>query len=169
VETGSLQLTPSWVAGAVVRARGFGITSNGLAMLEGVSATGTTTTTASFFDGAPNVSYRVPSEFKTGLAYTGPRGETEFDLLVFAGAGEYNVYTSGQPVTIVTGSAGSAPTATDYRPAPPVIDSTAVVKFAVGGHLNLTSNRSWVAHGGYATDRSPVRSTGHGVHEREPS
>jgi hypothetical protein len=43
-----------------------------------------------------------------------------------------------------------------YRAVPPVIDSTAVVNLAVGGHLNLTSNRSWVVHGGYATDRSPV-------------
>jgi hypothetical protein len=39
---------------------------------------------------------------------------------------------------------------------PPVIDSTAVVNIAIGGHLNLTSDRSWTLHGGYATDRSPV-------------
>jgi hypothetical protein len=150
------QLTPSWIAGAVVRTRGFGIRSTGLAMLEGVSSTGTTTTTGSFFDSDPDVTYRVPSEFKTGLAYTGKRAEAEVDLLVFAGAGEYQAYSSNQPVTIVIGSAGTAPSATDYKPVAPVIDSTAVVNVAIGGHLNLTSDRSWIVHGGYAADGSPV-------------
>jgi hypothetical protein len=150
------QLTPSWIAAAVVRTRGFGIRSSGLAMLEGVSSTGATTTTGSFFDDAVEVSYRVPSEFKTGLAYAGRRAEAEFDLLVFAGAGAYEAYSSNQPVTIVTGSTGSAPTATDYKAVAPVIDSTAVVNLAIGGHFNLTSDSSWVVHGGYATDRSPV-------------
>lgn len=151
------QLTPSWVAAAVVRTRGFGIHSSGLAMLEGVSDTGATTTTGSFFDANPNVSYRVPFEVKTGLAYNAPRGEAEFDLLWFGSAGKYQAYISNQPVTIVFGSnGGTAPSATTYSVVPPVIDSIAVVNVAIGGHLNLTSDRSWIVHGGFGTDRSPV-------------
>jgi len=151
------ELTPSWIAAAVVRTRGLGIRSTGLAMLEGVSGGGTSTTTGSFFDDNPEASYRIPMEFKTGLAYVGSRGQAEFDLLTFSGTGEYLAYTTTKPVTVVTGaSTGTLPSAVDYTAAPPTIDSTGVINVALGGQLKLKSDGSWVVHGGYGTDRSPV-------------
>lgn len=151
------QLTPSWVAAAVIRTGGLGIYSSGLAMLEGLSDSGATTTTGSFFDAGPEVTYRVPFEVKTGLAYTSKRGEAEFDLLWFDGAGEYQAYASSQPVIVVVDpGSGSSPSVTNYTARPPVIDSNGVVNVAIGGHFDLRSDRSWVVHGGFGTDRSPV-------------
>jgi len=154
---GQYDLTPEWTAAAVVRTRGFGIRSTGLATLEGVSSSNAGTTTASFFDDGPDVSYRVPFEFKTGIAFTRPRGQAEVDLLIYTGGDPYNAYETSRPVTVVASSGnGTAPTATDYAARPPVIDPKTVANLAVGGHFKLTPEGAWTVHGGFATDMSPV-------------
>jgi hypothetical protein len=153
---GQYDLTPEWTAAAVVRTRGFGIRSTGLATLEGVSATNAGTTTASFFDDGPDVSFRVPFEFKTGLAYTKPRGQAEIDLLIYAGGDPYNAYETSRPVTVLVSSGGSAPSQTDFTARPPVIDPKTVVNLALGGHFKLSPDGAWTVHGGFATDMSPV-------------
>ena len=47
---GQYDVTPTVTVGAVMRTRGWGLTSGGMAMLEGVPSTSSTTATASFFD-----------------------------------------------------------------------------------------------------------------------
>ncbi len=150
-------LTPSLKAGVVVRSRGLSVWSSGLSMLEGESTTAATTITASFLDDDLDVSYRLPLEFKTGLAFTGSRGQAEFDLLVFSGTGEYRAFESNQSVTVLVDAGnGNPPSATDYAANPSTIHTQAVADIALGGRLNLTSNGSWTLHAGYGTDRSPV-------------
>jgi hypothetical protein len=102
------------------------------------------------------VSFRVPFEFKTGLAYTKPRGQAEIDLLIYAGGDPYNAYETSRPVTVLVSSGGSAPSQTDFTARPPVIDPKTVVNLALGGHFKLSPDGAWTVHGGFATDMSPV-------------
>jgi opacity protein-like surface antigen len=150
-------LTPNVILGAVYRTRGFGLYSHGFSMLEGVSASDAGTSTASYFEDAPDTAYRVPSEFKAGAALVASRVEVEVDLLVYRGAGEYLAFTGARPVTVITApGAGRPPLVSEHPARASVIDSRTVVDVAAGGHLELTSSGSWIVHGGYGTSRSPV-------------
>ena len=122
-----------------------------------MSAVGTTKTTASFFDASPDVTARVPLEVKLGAAYVGRRGQIEFDVLTYAGAGTYLAVESSQPLTVLSDPGlGGPPTRQVFSMNPVVVDSRAVVNVAVGGLYNVTSNGTWRIHGGFSTDRSPV-------------
>ena len=141
-----------------MRTPGIGILSDGSSSLEGVSRIGSTTTTASFFDDAGTVEFKIPFEFKAGAAYTFPRGQIEVDLLTHFGAGVYDGFATDNPTTILSDAGTGSVTVQSLNTTPQVIDSRAVVNVAVGGHYTLTSNGTWVLHAGYATDLSPVGS-----------
>jgi len=155
---GKYDVTPRIAAGIVLRSQGVRIYSTGLSLLEAQAATPTATTTASFFDDTVDVTYKIPFEFKTGVAYKGRRAQAEIDLLINAGSGQYALYKTTEPVTIVSGSSstGSTPSAIEYPATPPVIHSQAIVNVAIGGQMNLTDSGSWTVHAGYSSDRSPV-------------
>lgn len=150
-------LTPNIIFGAVVRSRGFGVFASGFSMLEGTSSSELGTSTASYFEDAPETEYRVPFELKTGAAYLAGRGEIEIDLLYYDGAGEYAAITPATRVTVITAPGGGRPpVVAEYASRPSVVDSRAVFNVAIGGHFDVTENGAWVAHGGYGTERSPV-------------
>jgi len=151
-------ITSQFQVGAVLRTAGLGVMSSGSLTLEGVSRAGTTTNTASFFEDEGTVEYRIPFEAKAGAAYSFARGQIEIDLLTHLGAGVYEGVTSARQTTVLTDAGTGLITAQQVPSVPSVIDSRAVVNIAIGGHYNLTTDRKWVLHGGYATDRSPVGS-----------
>jgi long-subunit fatty acid transport protein len=151
------RLTPTIQIGAVLRTPGLGLTSSGDASLDGVVQAGTTTATSGFFDPDSSVEYRLPLAFKAGAAWIGTRGQVEFDVLTYSGTGEYTAIESRQPVTtVVDGGQGVPPVSSQVAYQGARVDSRAVVNVAIGGRYRLWSNRSWLLHGGYASDRSPV-------------
>ena len=147
---------PTFRIGALVRTPGLRAYQSGSYFYEGLARTGAATTTRSLFaDG--DVQYRLPFEFKVGAAYTGERARLEVDLLTWAGAGTYEAFTTDSAVTITTDpGTGAAPSVRTVAYTPQVVDARAVVNVAVGGQVHLTPGGSWMLHGGYATDRSPV-------------
>ena len=75
-----IEITPSVHLGLVMRTRGLGVTASGSASLEGLARVGGSTVTSSFFDPDASVEYRLPSEFKGGLAWLGKRAQIEADV-----------------------------------------------------------------------------------------
>ncbi len=118
---------------------------------------GTTTITASFFDPKPDVTFKLPFEFKAGAAWIGSLAQVEVDLLTYTGGDPYQALQSTESWTIITDpGTGGTPAAQHLPFEQSVIDPQAVVDLALGGQVNLTSSGSWKLHGGYATDRSPA-------------
>ncbi len=141
----------------VVRTPGIGLWSSGSYFQEGLSEIGASTTTASFFETAPELTVRIPLEVKLGAVYVGRRVQVEVNLLTYAGAGAYNAFQSSQTLTALTDPGlGGVPTERAYPFEPVVVDSRAVVNVAVGGLYRLTADGRWQVHGGFSTDRSPV-------------
>lgn len=150
-------VTPTVRVGAVFRSAGLGVISSGFTSIEGLSSVGPTTTSASFFDKEGEVQYKIPTEFRGGVSWTGARAQLEADVLTYTGRGQYDAYTSTQPVTIINDPGqGAAPTVQLLPYVPKVVDSRSVVNIAMGGHYNVTSNGMWTLHAGFSTDNSPV-------------
>ncbi len=152
-----IEITPSVHLGLVMRTRGLGVTASGSASLEGLARVGGSTVTSSFFDPDASVEYRLPSEFKGGLAWLGKRAQIEADVSAYSGRGQYQLVETANTVTTITDNGQGTPAVTEQRPyVSPAVDSRAVVNVALGGHYNLSESGTWTLHGGYATDRSPV-------------
>jgi len=150
-------VTPAFRVGALVRTPGVAVSRSGSFVHEGSASIGTATTTASFFEPSAEVEYRVPFEFKAGAALLMRRFQLEFDMAAWAGGEPYAVFRSGQTWTIIADSGLGAPPAVQSPSfTSPVVDPAAVVNIAVGGQYHLTESGSWMIHGGFATDRSPV-------------
>ncbi len=142
---------------AVVRSPGLALWSSGERYLDGVATSGPTKISASLFEQDGRVTFRVPVEVRGGAAYVGSRGEIEIDVFAHGGGGTYEAFRGSAPILVVRDSGtGDAPSEQEYQPNPSTIDSQAVVNVAVGGQLKLTASGSWIIHGGFATDRSPV-------------
>jgi hypothetical protein len=151
------RVTPTIQIGAVLRTPGLGLASSGDASLDGVVHAGTTTATSGFFDPDSSVECRLPLAFKVGAAWIGTRGQVEVDVFTYAGTGRYTAIESRQPVTtVVDAGQGAPPVSRQVAYQGASIDSRTVVNVAFGGRYRLWSNRSWLLHGGYASDRSPV-------------
>jgi hypothetical protein len=152
-----LKVGPEFSLGAAIRTPGLGITSAGDASLEGLAHAGTASAATAFFDPEASAEYRLPFEFKSGAAWTGSRAQVEADLFVYAGTGQYTAVASSEPVTIVFDpGSGESVRVSQIAYMGPQVDSRTVVNLAIGGRYQLTRDRSWALHGGYATDRSPV-------------
>jgi hypothetical protein len=150
-------LTPTVRVGLLVRTPGLNVKQSGSFTYEGLLESGSSTSTASFFDTTVDVQYRIPLEFKAGLAWVGPRAQVEVDVLTHAAGGRYSAYSTDQRWILVTDpGTGSQPSTQQPPLATPSIDSRAVTNIAIGGQVRLKDGGSWTVHGGYATDRSPV-------------
>ncbi len=150
-------LTPAFRLGALIRTPGVAVSRSGSLTHEGTASLGTATTTASFFEPSGEVEYRIPFEFKAGAAVLMRRVQFEFDVNAWAGGDPYEAFRSAQTWTIVTDpGSGSAPAVQTPGLTPPVVDPDTVINIAVGGQYRLTESGSWMLHGGFATDRSPV-------------
>lgn len=150
-------VTPTLRVGLLLRTAGLTVKKSGSYTYEGLLRAGTSTSAASFFDTTVDVDYRIPLEFKAGVAWTGPRTQVEVDVLTHAAGGRYSAFSTDQAWILVTDS-GSGGQPAEQRPAftTPVVDSRAVTNIAIGGQVQLKEGGSWKVHGGYATDRSPV-------------
>jgi hypothetical protein len=150
-------VTPTLRVGLLVRTPGVRIWRGGSYTYEGLLKSGPSTTTASFFDTSADAEYRIPLEFKAGVAWAGPRAQMEADLLTHAAGGRYSAFSTDQTWTVVNDPGTGGPP-TEQRPAltAPVVDSRTVINVAIGGHVRLKEGGAWTVHGGYATDRSPV-------------
>ena len=152
-----IELTPSVHVGLVMRTPGLGITATGSASLEGLARAGGVTATTTFFDPDAEVEYRLPFEFKGGVAWLGKRAQLEADVFSYSGNGQYQLVTTTNVVaTISDHGQGGTPTTIEQPYVSPTVDARAVVNVAVGGRYHLTADGAWALHGGYATDRSPV-------------
>jgi hypothetical protein len=151
------RVTPTIQLGAMLRTAGLGVTSSGDVSLEGLAHAGTATAATAMFDPDASVEYRLPFEFKAGGAWIGSRAQLEVDVLSYAGTGRYTAIETAEQVTVALDpGTGGAVTVTQGRYQGAQIDSRTVVNVAVGGRYQLTADRTWTLHGGYATDRSPV-------------
>jgi len=150
-------LTPTVRVGAAVRTPGLAVLSSGSSIADAQATQGAATASASYFEDDGRIEYRLPLEFRGGLAWVGPRAQIECDVLMYAAAGRYTAFRSDQLWTVITDTgSGGPPAVTNIPPNPVVIDSRAVANIAIGGHVRLAPGGSWRLHGGYATDRSPV-------------
>jgi len=150
-------VTPALRLAAVVRSPGVSLKRSGSYTHEGQASLGLSTSTATFFDTDADVEYRLPLEFKAGLAWLGTRAQVEVDLVSYAAGGRYAAMHTEQTWTLLSDAGQGGPPSVQ-KPAlvVPFIDSCAVANVAVGGQVRLTPSGSWTIHGGYATDRSPV-------------
>jgi hypothetical protein len=143
--------------GAVMRTPGLGITASGDASLEGLVRAGPATVASGFFDPDVSTDYKLPFEFKAGVAWIGDRAEAELDVLTYSGTGDYTAVESDEPITLaVDNGQGGAPVVSELAYAGARIDARAIVNLAMGGRYQLTANRAWTLHAGFATDGSPV-------------
>ena len=150
-------VTPAFRVGALVRTPGVAISHGGSFTHEGSASVGSTTTTASFFDPSADVTYRIPFELKLGAALLLKRAQVELDVSTWAGTSPYQAFRTAQTWTIISDpGTGSAPAVQTPPVVPPVIDPNPVVNIAIGGRYALTEQGSWMIHGGFATDASPV-------------
>jgi long-subunit fatty acid transport protein len=151
------ELTPSFHLGLVMRTPGIGVTATGSASLEGLARTGGNTATTTFFDPDAGVEYRLPFEFRGGLAWLGKRAQLEADVFSYSGNGQYQLVTTTNTVTTISDNGqGGTPIIVEQPYVSPTVDARAVINVAVGGQYHLTESGAWALHGGYATDRSPV-------------
>jgi hypothetical protein len=150
-------VTPTLRVGLLVRTPGLRFWQSGSYTYEGLLESGPSTTTASFFDTSADAEYRIPLEFKAGVAWVRPRAQVEADLLTHAAGGRYSAFRTDH-TWIVVSDPGIGGLPTEQRPAltAPVVDSRTVINVAIGGHVRLKEGGAWTVHGGYATDRSPV-------------
>jgi hypothetical protein len=152
-----IELTPSVHLGLAMRTPGLGVFATGSASLEGLARVGSLTSTSSFFDPDPIVDYRLPFEFKGGVAWLGKRAQVEADVFAYSGKDPYQLLETANTVTTITDNGQGGPPVTVQRPyVSPTVHFASVVNVAVGGHYTLTEGGAWMLHGGYATDRSPV-------------
>ncbi len=152
-----IELSPSVHLGLVMRTPGIGVTATGSASLEGLARAGAATTTTTFFDPATDAEYRLPFEFKGGLAWLGKRAQIEADVLAYSGTGQYQLVDTANTVSTITDSGqGGAPITVEQPYVSPTVDARAVINVAVGGQYRLTESGAWALHGGYATNQSPV-------------
>ena len=150
-------ITPAFRLGALVRTPGLAISRSGSFSHEGAVSVGTATTTASFFEPGGDVEYRLPFEFKVGAAVLLTRAQFEVDVNTWTGGDPYAAFRSSGTWSIITDAGnGSPPTVQTPELEAPIVDPAAVMNVAIGGQYHLTENGSWMIHGGFATDRSPV-------------
>jgi long-subunit fatty acid transport protein len=150
-------VTPGVHLGAVMRTPGLGMTASGDASLEGLVRARPATVASGFFDPDVSAEYKLPLEFKAGVAWIGDRAEAELDVLTYSGTGDYTAIESAAPITVaVDNGQGGPPVVTQLTYQGARVDSRAVVNLAIGGRYQLTSNRAWTLHAGFATDGSPV-------------
>jgi hypothetical protein len=148
---------PGIHVGAMIRTPGLGLTSSGKASFESLASNGGGTAASAFFDPEASTRYKLPFEFKVGAAWIGTRAQAEADVLTYAGTGQYVGLESDVPVSIVVDRGQGGPLTLNqigYQGA--TIDSRTIVNLALGGRYQLVEGRTWMLHGGYATDRSPV-------------
>ena len=150
-------ITPAFRLGALVRTPGLAVSRSGSFSHEGAVSVGTAITTASFFEPGGDVEYRLPFEFKVGAAVLLTRAQFEVDVNTWTGGDPYAAFRSSGTWSIITDAGnGSPPTVQTPELEAPIVDPAAVMNVAIGGQYHLTENGSWMIHGGFATDRSPV-------------
>lgn len=151
-----VNLTPAVRVGVVMRTPGLTILNSSSASLESLAESGATTTSTSFFEPSGDTEFRLPWEFKGGVAWIGRRAQFEVDLQAYTGTGDYSLTASSTRVVTVGDDGTGSPTATTRPYVGPQVHGRGVVNVAIGGHYGLSEGGVWTLHGGYATDRSPV-------------
>ncbi len=149
-------LTPSVRLGLVMRTPGLTVWNSSSASLEALAQAGATTISTSFFEPSGDTEFRLPFEFRGGVAWIGRRAQFEVDVQGYTGTGDYSLTSSSARVALVSDNGTGNPTVASQPYVGPQVDGRGVVNVAVGGRYGLSEGGAWTLHGGYATDRSPV-------------
>jgi hypothetical protein len=142
--------------GGVFKTPGIQMANRGSAGFDATLNKSGTMTNLSYYDGSPDLKFKVPFEFAAGVAYNATRFTFEGDIRITQGSVQYAFFTPRRTVTGIVDTGNGAPQGieTDFRSYS--IDSRSVFDFRVGGHYTLSSRGKLKAHGGFATNNSPV-------------
>jgi len=139
-------ITPWLGIGGLVRAPAMRMFGNASITYDGIAST-TDSQQIHFDDGAARFELRQPLQVSAGAsARTGPL-EFELDVSWHQASGAYDLFSSSQPVRMVTTpSGGGAPVVTN-SPFPTFVTETrAILNTSLGGNLSL--GKVWTLHSG---------------------
>lgn len=154
-------VTGNLMAGATIRFPGARVLHSGSLTYNDVANTGSPWHQVFFSDGHADFDYRLPLNVNIGLAWRSRAFEVELDLRWYGPIDTYHLFTSGQPVQIVTTGANGEPVV-NTQPFPGVTNGArSVWNFAVGGRYNV--DESWSVHAGFHSDASPTNAAGAAV------
>jgi hypothetical protein len=142
--------------GALIQTPAVSFHRNGVITQDGQLDVGTASVGASVFDADADFQQHRPWEISGGAAYVGTRAEIEVDLHGYTSVSPYPLLATGEP-TVIYGDVGTQPPTITTTPFTAFTTaSRGIVNVAVGGHVRLDPDKSWLLHFGAATDRSPV-------------
>lgn len=148
--------TPAWKVGVVVRTPGVTLHRSGVYAADGTANSGNSSQGVSFFDADATFTDRLPWEIQGGVGYVGKRAQVEVDVQGFSGGSRYAVLASDQPIVTYTSTGQGAPVIQTQPFAGAMSSPRAIANVTVGGHYQLLEHHSYLLHGGFTTDQSPV-------------
>ncbi len=146
--------------GAVVRSPGVRILPGGSFNIDVVDQRGALSDQLSFFD-STNITFKyiLPLEAAAAAAWVSDIGEIELDLKAQTGHSVYDGFSSTKSVIQITDPGDGTPARQTLTPFPGIpFAARSIVSVALGGFLNLSQDRLWKLHAGFANDPSPVAS-----------
>lgn len=147
--------------GAVFRTPGVRILPGGSFNLDVVDQSGAVSNQLTFFDSA-NITfkYELPLEAALGAAWVSDVGEIEVNVKTQTGHSMYEGFSSTRSSIQITDPGDGSPARQTTAPFPGIpFASHSTVSLAIGGFLNLSEDKVWKLHAGFANDPSPVGST----------
>ena len=142
--------------GGVFKTPGIQMANRGSAGFDATLNKDGTLANLSYYDGSPDLELRVPFEFAAGAAYFATRFTLEADIRITQGSGQYTFFAPTRTITAIVDTGNGAPQAAETEFRTYEIDSGSVFDFRVGGHYFLSPRGKLTAHGGFATNNSPV-------------
>ncbi|HKV98669.1 MAG TPA: hypothetical protein VJN96_02535 [Vicinamibacterales bacterium] len=148
---------PAWKVGVVVRTPGWTLHRSGVYAADGTINVGTATQGVSFFDADARFTDRLPWEIQGGVGYIAKRAQVEVDVQAFSGGSAYAVLASDQPIVIYSANGPTTPVITTQTFAGAMSSPRAIANVTIGGHYQILEHHSYLLHGGFTTDQSPVK------------
>lgn len=153
-----LDLSAHVKLGAVLRTPGVRMLPGGSFNVDVVDQRGAVSNQLTFFD-STNITfkYELPLEAAVGAAWVSDAGEIEVNLKGQTGHSPYDGFSSTKSSVQITDPGDGTPVRQTSTPFPGIpFASRSIVSVAVGGFLNLSQDKIWKLHAGFANDPSPV-------------
>ena len=154
-----VQFDPSgaWRVGVVVRTPAATLHRSGEYSIDGTLQSGAASVGLSFFDPGASFTYKMPWEIQGGVGYVGKRAQAEVDVQAFTRIAPYSLLASDNSIIVYVDSGQGTTPSIQSRPFPGVTSSSrGFANVTIGGHYQLSPNRTYLLHAGFTTDLSPV-------------
>jgi len=147
---------PRWSVGLRVTTSGLRLGGTSRLVFEAARSSARQDASLALSDDQARFEYRQPAEIAAGLARRFDRGAIEANLRWHAAAAAYDVYTTPESGTLTIAEPGEPVEMMTVAFAPPRHEAREIWNVSVGGRYALSP--TWLLHGGFFTDNSPVAS-----------